>query len=87
MAPLLADKSNVELAQNLLRDAIEQFPLVYAQTWQNLFRKKLGFAVDHEGDITLIERLLQAMHDSRVDFTSFFRNLGKLKVDAPYFIK
>ena len=82
MIPLLADHSNEELAQDLLRGAIEQFPLVYAQTWQTLFRKKLGFTVAYEGDIALIERLLQAMHDSRVDFTNFFRNLGKLKVDA-----
>ena len=28
-----------------------------------------------------MERLLQAMHDSKVDFTNFFRSLGKLKID------
>jgi len=68
-------------AQALLRSALEQFPVIYAQTWQELFRKKLGFATEDEGDIELIERLLQAMHNSRVDFTHFFRRLGELKVD------
>ena len=83
MIPLLADKSNETLAQDQLRSALEQFSVVYAQTWQSLFRKKLGFSTSHEGDIALIERLLQAMHESKVDFTSFFRNLGKLKIGNP----
>lgn len=81
MIPLLADKSDEALAQDQLRSALEQFPVIYAQTWQTLFRKKLGFTTSQEGDIALIERLLQAMHDSKVDFTNFFRGLGKLKVD------
>ena len=81
MIPLLADKSDETLAQDQLRSALEQFPVVYAQTWQSLFRKKLGFTTSQDGDIALIERLLQAMHDSKVDFTNFFRSLGKLKID------
>jgi uncharacterized protein YdiU (UPF0061 family) len=56
---------------------------MYAQAWQTLFRKKLGFVTSQEGDIELIERLLQAMHDSRVDFTSFFRSLGAIKTNEP----
>jgi uncharacterized protein YdiU (UPF0061 family) len=79
MIPLLADKSNEALAQEQLRSALEQFPVLYAQTWQSLFRKKLGFTAIQDVDIALIEKLLQAMHDSKVDFTNFFRNLGKLK--------
>ena len=80
MIPLLADKYDETLAQNQLRSALEQFPVVYAQTWQSIFRKKLGFTTSQEGDIVLIERLLQAMHDSKVDFTNFFRGLSKLKI-------
>ena len=80
MIPLLSDKSDEALAQDQLRSALEQFPVIYAQSWQSLFRKKLGFTTSQEGDIALIERLLQAMHDSKVDFTNFFRGLGKLKV-------
>lgn len=83
MIPLLADMSDETLAQDQLRSALEQFPMIYAQTWQSLFRKKLGFTTSQEGDIALIERLLQAMHDSKVDFTNFFRSLGSLKKEAP----
>jgi uncharacterized protein YdiU (UPF0061 family) len=83
MIPLLELHLDEKQAQDQLRTALESFPIIYAQRWQELFRKKLGFTTTQEGDIPLIERLLQAMHDSRVDFTSFFRKLGELKTDAP----
>ena len=83
MIPLLELHLDEKQAQDQLRTALESFPIIYAQTWQALFRKKLGFTSIQEADIALIERLLQAMHDSRIDFTSFFRKLGELKTDAP----
>ncbi len=81
MIPLIELRHDEQQAQDLLRTALEEFPIIYAQTWQSLFRRKLGFTTEQDGDIALIERLLQAMHDSRIDFTSFFRHLGKLKTD------
>ena len=81
MISLVSLYNKEDEAQNLLRSALEKFPVTYAQTWQELFRKKLGFASEDDSDIELIERLLQAMHDSRVDFTHFFRRLGELQVD------
>jgi len=83
MIPLMELRHDEKQAQDLLRSALEEFPIMYAQTWQSLFRRKLGFTTEQDGDIALIERLLQAMHDSRVDFTSFFRRLGKFKTDTP----
>lgn len=83
MAPLLEFHCDEKEAQDQLRSALEAFPKVYAQTWQSLFRKKLGFTTEQDGDIALIERLLQCMHDSRVDFTSFFRRLGEIKSSLP----
>ena len=83
MIPLLELHCDEKQAQDQLRSALEIFPITYAQAWQELFRKKLGFSTIQEGDISLIERLLQAMHDSKVDFTSFFRRLGKLKTHVP----
>jgi uncharacterized protein YdiU (UPF0061 family) len=83
MIPLLELQCDEKQAQDQLRSALETFPIIYAQAWQELFRKKLGFSTIQEGDISLIERLLQAMHDSKVDFTSFFRRLGKLKTHVP----
>jgi uncharacterized protein YdiU (UPF0061 family) len=83
MIPLLELNYDEKEAQDRLRTALEEFPVIYAQAWQTLFRKKLGFVTSQEGDIELIERLLQAMHDSRVDFTFFFRSLGAIKTGAP----
>jgi len=65
-----------------LRSALEEFPLIYAKEWQQAFRLKLGLQSEQDGDIQLIERLLQAMHDSKVDFTNFFRGLSSIKKDS-----
>ncbi|ANI99536.1 hypothetical protein A8O14_05175 [Polynucleobacter wuianus] len=79
--PLLEPTHDEQKAQSLLREVLETFPVTYAQAWQSLFRQKLGFTTEQEGDIRLIERLLQAMHDSKVDFTYFFRQLSGVRQD------
>ena len=81
--PLLAINHTDEEAQELLRNALGQFSAVYTQSWQTLFRAKLGLSTAQDSDIELIERLLQAMHDSRVDFTNLFRGLSQLKTTSP----
>lgn len=78
--PLIEINDEVN-AQSKLREALEEFPVTYAQEWQSLFRQKLGLRIPKDGDVRLIERLLQAMHDSKVDFTSFFRQLGRFEQD------
>ena len=82
MLPLLELDHSEEESQALLRSALEEFPLIYAKERQYLFRSKLGLQLEQEDDIQLIERLLQAMNHSRVDYTNFFRNLGNLSKDA-----
>ena len=81
--PLLELTHEDKQAQSLLRQALEEFPVVYAKSWQSIFRQKLGLQTSQDSDIQLIERLLQAMHDSKVDFTSFFRQLSRVKLDQP----
>ena len=83
MIPLLELRYDEKEAQENLRAALEDFPVIYARSWQDLFCKKLGLKTSQDEDVSLIERLLQAMHDSRVDFTSFFRRLGSIKTNAP----
>ena len=80
LLPLLELQEDSEKALTLLRSALDGFPVHYAQAWQTLFRKKMGFASSQDEDIQLIERLLQSMNDSKVDFTSFFRQLGNIKI-------
>ena len=81
--PLLELDHSEEESQTLLSNALGQFPIIYGQTWQDLFRQKLGFITKQDDDIQLIERLLQLMHDARVDFTMLFRGLAKINIDAP----
>ena len=76
--PLLALEHSEEEAQTLLSEALSEFAVIYGQTWQALFREKLGLLTTQEGDTDLIERLLQAMHDSKVDFTNLFRGLSSV---------
>jgi uncharacterized protein YdiU (UPF0061 family) len=79
--PLLELNEDGEKVRSMLQEALEVFPTTYSNAWQTLFRQKLGFATTQESDIQLIKRLLQAMHNSRIDFTSFFRKLADIKVD------
>jgi uncharacterized protein YdiU (UPF0061 family) len=39
----------------------------------------MGFKTAQDKDISLIERLLQAMHDAKVDYTHFFRQLSQVR--------
>jgi uncharacterized protein YdiU (UPF0061 family) len=79
MLPLLELNHSSEESQTILRSALEEFPLNYAKEWQFLFRSKLGLLLEQADDIELIERLLQAMHDSRIDYTNLFRSLSHIK--------
>lgn len=80
--PLLELEHSAEESQDLLRSALEEFPVIYAKEWQKVFRTKLGLQTEEDGDVELIERLLQAMHDSKVDFTNFFRSLSAITKDS-----
>lgn len=82
MIPLIEISHSSEDAQKLLTSALEEFPVIYAAAWQKNFRNKLGLYIPEDSDIELIERLLQLMHDSRVDYTTLFRGLGKIKKNA-----
>ena len=82
MLPLIELSQSSEEAQALLRSALEEFPITYAAAWQKGFRDKLGLHTSEEADIELIERLLQIMHDSRVDYTTLFRGLGNIHKSA-----
>lgn len=81
--PLLELTHDENQSQSLLRQALEEFPVVYEQAWLTLFRQKLGLLSFQDDDIQLIERLLQAMNDSRVDFTNFFRKLSQVNLEQP----
>ena len=80
--PLLKLDHSEEEAQTLLTSALSEFPTIYVETWLTLFRQKLGLSAEQDDDMDLIERLLQVMHDSKIDFTALFRGLVDINTNA-----
>ncbi|KAF4087773.1 hypothetical protein AMELA_G00074410 [Ameiurus melas] len=52
------------------------YPEIYQRRFHDLFKAKLGFLGDDEGDAYLIAFLLKLMEDTRADFTMTFRQLS-----------
>jgi uncharacterized protein YdiU (UPF0061 family) len=88
--PPIAQWNLARLAETLLpfldedRDAairiatarIEGFPTIYSRRWLAGFRRKIGLVSEEDGDLDLIQALLDAMQLARADFTLTFRRLS-----------
>ena len=61
-----------------LREILGLFLPLYQAHYLDLMRRRLGLTRADEHDQTLIERLLQLMQGSAVDYHLFFRHLGEL---------
>ena len=70
---------NQEEAIRIATERIEAFPAIYTRHWLAGFRRKIGLARDEEGDLDLIQGLLDAMQMARADFTLTFRLLSNGK--------
>ncbi|MFN4140772.1 protein adenylyltransferase SelO [Aestuariivirga sp.] len=55
---------------------VEGFPQIYTRHWLAGFRRKIGLVSEEEGDLELIQALLDAMQLARADFTITFRALS-----------
>jgi serine/tyrosine/threonine adenylyltransferase len=77
LLPLIAD--NVEEGIALAENSFAAFRDEYDTAWTSGMRAKLGLPVDVDaGVITpLVEELLPLLKESRVDYTSFFRQLSR----------
>ncbi len=56
--------------------AVHSFPDLFRDAWLALFRAKIGLGDAQEGDLDLIERLLDLMTAQEADFTNTFRALS-----------
>jgi uncharacterized protein YdiU (UPF0061 family) len=65
----------VEVEQ--LRESLGLFLPLYQAHYQDLMRRRLGLSTADERGAALIERLLQLMQSSAVDYNLFFRRLGE----------
>lgn len=74
LLPLISpdQKEAVKLASNSLKS----FPEIFRKYWLDEMRGKLGLFTEEEKDISLINELLDCMHEHRADFTNTFRDLA-----------
>ena len=60
-----------------LRETLGLFLPLYQAHHLDLMRRRLGLATADERDAALVERLLELMQGSAVDYSLFFRHLGE----------
>lgn len=65
-----------ERAVALAMEVLNEYPARFERCWLDGMRKKLGLQTAEEGDIELIQSLLDWMQQSRADFTNTFRALS-----------
>jgi uncharacterized protein YdiU (UPF0061 family) len=65
-----------EEAIRIATERIESFPAIHARHWMAGFRKKIGLLSEEEGDLDLIQALLDGLQRERADFTITFRALS-----------
>lgn len=74
LLPLLDEDR--EAAIRVATERIEAFPALYTQHWLEVFRRKIGLVSSEDGDMDLIQSLLDTMQLARADFTISFRDLA-----------
>ena len=62
-------------------DALEVYRPAFSRRMDELLHAKLGLATFSDDDQGLFDAMFKLMQDNHVDFTLFFRQLGKLRVD------
>jgi uncharacterized protein YdiU (UPF0061 family) len=64
-----------------LRETLSLFLPLYQAHYLDLMRKRLGLLSADDGDEALVQRLLQLMQGSALDYNNFFRELGNSPAD------
>jgi len=70
------------IAVDTLRESLGLFLPLYQSHYLDLMRRRLGFSQAEDDDAELIQRLLQLMQTSAIDYPNFFRELGDHPPDA-----
>ncbi|HBD32536.1 MAG TPA: hypothetical protein DC084_02945, partial [Cupriavidus sp.] len=60
------------------REALDPFRDRYAEAFFRHYRAKLGLRSEQEQDETLMTNLFRVLHENRVDYTLFWRNLSRV---------
>ncbi len=81
LLPLFAGEDRVSV--KLANEALAEFGPQFHQHYAAGMHRKLGLREAHSGDGGLIDTLLTALKENRVDYSNFFRALGNLQLDNP----
>lgn len=68
---------NKEDAIQKIKETLDVYNQEYSKKWQSLFRQKIGLSNEMPADIQLLEQMMQSLHQQKLDFTLFFRNLSE----------
>lgn len=74
LLPLIDDDQ--QAAVEAANAALEAFPKAFDLAWLAQMRVKLGLNETRDGDVELVQRLLDSMHAGGADFTLTFRHLA-----------
>ncbi len=69
--------ANEEAARERATAVLDRFEVLFDRAWQERMGEKLGFLEVRDGDRELVSRLLAFMAESRIDYTRFFRAVGR----------
>jgi uncharacterized protein YdiU (UPF0061 family) len=75
LLPLLSNDEDIGVEK--AQEALAAFGSRFEQAYHAGLRRKLGLFTAEENDINLAGDVLNAMHQNKVDFTQFFRSLGR----------
>jgi len=74
LLPLLGEEQAVAIAE--AQEVLASFAPRFEAAWQSGLARKLGISAMREGDVALIEDLMQRMAENEADFTLTFRRLA-----------
>jgi len=73
LIPIISD--NEKKSIQLIREKLDNFPLLFYNNWYNMMYKKLGILEPIEKDKILVDSLLKLMNDYKADYTNTFAAL------------
>ena len=74
LLPLIDEQPDT--AVEMATDAINEFPTAFERYWLEGMRKKVGLQTEEDGDLELVEGLLDWMQSAKADFTKTFDDLS-----------
>lgn len=70
------------IPQKEIKNALDSYPELFGKAYLTEMRAKLGLNEQDEKDDRLVGQLLEVLHESKLDYTNFFRTLSNVDSEA-----